>query len=69
MKPARHASVPEGRPRGRPRGTGRSWVTEPRATVSTWLPAGAHDKLIALAKREDRSVSETVKRLIILRLE
>lgn len=50
------------RPRGRPR------VEEPRASVSTWLPAGAHDRLIELAKREEQSISATVRRLLILRL-
>lgn len=50
------------RPRGRPR------VEESRASVSTWLPAGAHDRLIALAKREEQSISATIRRLLILRL-
>lgn len=54
--------VPTGRPRGRPR------VEESGASVSTWLPAGAHDRLIELAKREEQSISATVRRLLILRL-
>lgn len=51
------------RPRGRPR------VAESRASVSTWLPAGAHDRLIELAKREERSISSMVRQLLILRLK
>lgn len=51
------------RPRGRPR------VEEPHATVSTWLPAGTHDRLIELAKREEQSISATVRQLLILRLK
>lgn len=50
------------RPRGRPR------VDEPRSTVSTWLPAHAHDRLIELAKRHEQSISATVRQLLILRL-
>lgn len=50
------------RPRGRPR------VDEPRSTVSTWLPAHAHDRLIELAKRNEQSISATVRQLLILRL-
>jgi len=48
--------------RGRPR------VTEPRTSVSTWLPAQYHDRLIQLANLRDESVSATVRRLLILRL-
>lgn len=62
MKRADSVAVPRGRQGGRPR------VDEPRASVSTWLPAGAHDRLIALAKREEQSISATVRRLLILRL-
>lgn len=59
---SRQAVVVETRGRGRPR------VSEPRASVSTWLPATAHDQLIALAKREERSISATIRRLLILNL-
>ncbi len=54
------------RPRGRPRDAGPS--AESRASVSTWLPSGAHDRLIALAKAEERSISSVVRRLLILQL-
>lgn len=63
MKTADSVPVPRGRQGGRPR------VEEPRASVSTWLPAGAHDRLIELAKREERSISETVRRLLIFHLK
>ena len=49
--------------RGRPR------VAESHAGVTVWLPASAHDKLIALAKREEQSISATVRELLILRLK
>jgi len=50
------------------RGRGRPRVTEPRASVSTWLPATAHDQLIELAKREEQSISATIRQLLILQL-
>lgn len=51
------------------RGRGRPRVEESRACVSTWLPAGVHDRLIELAKREKQSISATVRQLLILRLK
>lgn len=48
--------------RGRPR------VEEPRATVSTWVPASAHDRLIQLAKEHEVSVSAMVKSLLLVQL-
>jgi len=50
------------KPRGRPR------AEESHASVSAWLPASAHDRLIQLAKREEQSISATVRRLLILQL-
>lgn len=50
------------------RGRGRPRVTEPRAAVSTWLPAGAHDRLIELAKEQEQSISATIRQLLILQL-
>lgn len=47
---------------------GRPRVQEPRSSVSTWLPATAHDQLIELAKREEQSISATVRQLLILQL-
>ena len=52
------------RPPGRPR------VAEPSTSVSTWLPAEYHDKLLQLAKRQtDGNVSALVRDLLILRLK
>lgn len=51
------------RPRGRPR------VEEPHATVSTWLPASYHDRLIQLANQQEVKVSALVRTLLILRLK
>jgi len=48
--------------RGRPRNAA------PSCSVSTWLPADAHDKLIRLANHEETSVSALLRRLVILRL-
>jgi hypothetical protein len=47
------------RPRGRPR------VPESRSTVSTWLPNRLHDRLIAEAHAQTKSVSATVRALIV----
>lgn len=46
------------RPRGRPR------ETEPRAMVSTWMPAREHDKLIAIATKQGTSISRTIRALV-----
>ena len=54
------------RPPGRPPGTTR--VAEPSSSVSVWLPASAHDRLIELAKREEQSISKTVRDLLKLKL-
>ncbi len=51
------------KPRGRPR------VDEPGSRVSTWMTVGEHDRLIALAKQQDQSVSKTLRDLVILRLK
>lgn len=59
MKPVKVIEPPR---RGRPR------LAEPRSTVSVWLPAHAHDRLIELAKQQEQSISATVRQLLILRL-
>lgn len=51
---------------GRPVGSTR--VQEPSSSVSVWLPASAHDRLIALAKREEQSISKTICQLLKLQL-
>jgi hypothetical protein len=47
---------------------GRPRNAEPSSSVSTWLPAREHDKLIRLAQHEDVSISALVRRLLNLRL-
>lgn len=42
----------------------RHRITEPRASVATWLPASLHDALIEVAKIEDKSVSATLRTII-----
>lgn len=59
-------SPPDDRPVNR---GGRPRVDEPRATVSTWLPASYHDRLIELANQQDVKVSALVRQLLILRLK
>lgn len=51
-----------------PRGRGRPRVAEPRSTVSTWLPASYHDRLIRMANQQDVKVSALVRQLLVLRL-
>lgn len=48
--------------RGRPR------EEEPGNTVATWLRAGDHDRLIAIAKREEKTISALVRELVKLRI-
>ncbi len=52
-------------PRGRPLGSTRA---EPGESVSTWLPITLHDQLIELAKREEQSISATIRALLVLKL-
>lgn len=47
---------------------GRPRNAEPSSSVTTWLPAGEHDKLIQLANEEETSVSALVRRLLRLRM-
>lgn len=47
---------------------GRPRNAEPSATVSTWVPATTHDRLIEVAKRQGCSVSEMVRRVLVLTL-
>lgn len=49
-----------------PRGRGRPRVEEPRASVSTWLPATAHDRLIRIANQRETSVSDVVRQAVII---
>ncbi len=46
---------------------GRPRIEEPRSSVSTWLPAHAHDRLIQIARERDTSVSAVVRSLLIIR--
>ena len=54
------------RPPGRPPGSTK--VLESSTSVSVWLPASCHDRLIALAKREEQSLSKTIRQLLTLKL-
>lgn len=40
---------------------GRPPVDEPRATVSTWVPASDYDKIIKAAKAHDVTISALVR--------
>ncbi len=48
---------------------GRPRVAEPRTAVSTWLPVGTAERLYTAARAEDISVSELVRRIVVLRLK
>ena len=52
----------EKRLRGRPRSD------EPGSSVSAWLRAGDHDRLIALAKQEQKTISALVRELVTRRI-
>lgn len=47
---------------------GRPRVIEPRASVSVWLPASTHDRLIQLAQKQDQSISATIRQILKTRL-
>jgi len=51
------------KPRGRPK------VEAPVGTsVTTWLRNGDHDRLLALAKREEKTISALVRELLKLKI-
>lgn len=50
------------RPRGRPK------ADEPGSAVMTWLRATEHDRLIALAKREEKTLSALIRELLKLKI-
>lgn len=62
MMPRRQEPATVRKPGGRPRNA------EPSATVCTWVPARTHDRLIAVAERHGCSVSEYVRRVLVLTL-
>lgn len=47
---------------------GRPQSSEPGSTISVWVPASAHDRIVRLAAKRDQSVSAVVRQLLILRL-
>lgn len=47
---------------------GRPRTSQPGISVSTWLPETEADRLIRLASRRGESVSQTVRRLLTIRL-
>lgn len=47
---------------------GRPKAEEPGNTVATWLRAGDHDRLIAIAHREEKTISALVRELVKLRI-
>jgi hypothetical protein len=49
-------------PRGRPR------VDPPGSAVMTWLRPDEHDRLIQLAKREEKTISALVRELLKLKI-
>lgn len=52
-----------------PRKRGRPRVDEPRSSVSTWVPASYHDRLIEMAAQKDVSVSMLVRSMLMLQLK
>lgn len=47
-----------------PRRRGRPRLPEPKSTVSTWVWATHHDKLIEMAKAREVSVSALVREIV-----
>lgn len=54
---------------GERRKRGRPQVQERRSSVSTWVPASVHDKLIELASAREISVSELVRQAIVITIQ
>jgi len=54
---------------GRPKPRGRPRVEAPAsASVTTWLRVAQYDRLLQLAKREEKSLSALVRDLLKLRI-
>jgi hypothetical protein len=54
---------------GPPKARGRPKIEEPAGTsVTTWLRLREHDRLMALAKREDKTLSALVRELLKLKI-
>lgn len=47
---------------------GRPRTLEQKSSVSTWIPARIHDRLIAVANKREMSVSAYVSQVLILML-
>jgi hypothetical protein len=58
----KNADTPDPPKRGRPR------VDEPGASVSTWLRPGEHDKLVRLAREQEKTISALVRQWVTLKL-
>jgi cytidylate kinase len=43
-------------------------VTESRASITVWLTASAHDRLIKIANRNEQSVSAALRQILIASL-
>jgi len=51
------------------RGRGRPKAETPSSALTAWVPTTLHDKLIALAARNEESVSATVRALLELKVK
>jgi hypothetical protein len=47
---------------------GRPPAKEPGSSLTIWVPTRAHDRLVQLAARDNRTVSAYVRSLVILQL-
>lgn len=66
LRPPPPVAIDDPPRRGRPLGS--TTVTEAHTSVMCWIPASLHDRLIALAQREEQSISATIRALLILKL-
>jgi hypothetical protein len=53
-------------PAGRGRPVGSTRASEQGSTVTTWVPASYHDRLVTLANERNVKVSALVRQLLIL---
>ena len=52
-----------------PRRRGRPASPRPHSRITAWVPTDLHDRLIELASEREKSVSATIRDLLVIRIK